>query len=82
MAHTWGSKFMVIASIFLHYSYMTLPFRGYWNSWIGPSTKTTKIGTPRNLNHPQYCFDVMMLGIILLQNILFYCILVYLYRYV
>ena len=41
-------------SIFFHNSYRKLPFRGYWNSWIGPSTKTTKIGTPRNLSHPQY----------------------------
>ena len=26
----------------------------YWNSWIGPFTKITKIGTPPNLSHPQY----------------------------
>ena len=29
-------------------SYRKLKFRRYWNSWIGPSTKNTKIGTPRN----------------------------------
>ena len=40
--------------IFFHNSYRKLQLRGYWNSWIGPSTKTTKIGTPRNLSHPQY----------------------------
>ena len=38
-------------SVFFHNSYKKLPFRGFWNSWIGPSTKTTKIGTPRNLSH-------------------------------
>ena len=27
---------------------------GYWNSWIGPSTKTTKIGNLRKLSHSQY----------------------------
>ena len=43
-------------SIFFHNSCWKLPFRGYWNSWIGPSTKTTKIGTPRNLSHPQYAW--------------------------
>ena len=41
-------------SIFVHNSYRKVPFRGYWNSWIGPSKKTTKIGTPQNLSHPQY----------------------------
>ena len=41
-------------SVFFHNSYKKLPFRGFLNSWIGPSTKTTKIGTPRNLSHPQY----------------------------
>ena len=41
-------------SIFLHNSYRKLLFRGYYISWIGPSTKTTKIGTPRKLSHPQY----------------------------
>ena len=40
-------------SIFFRNSYRKLPFRGYWNSWIGPSTKTMKIGTPWNLSHPQ-----------------------------
>ena len=33
-------------SIFFHNSYRILPFCWYWNSWIGPSTKTTKIGYP------------------------------------
>ena len=32
-------------SIFFNYLYRKFPFRGYWNMWIGPSTKTTKIGT-------------------------------------
>ena len=41
-------------SIFFHNSYRKLPFRGFWNSRIGPSTKTTKIGTQRKLSHPQY----------------------------
>ena len=34
--------------------YRKLVFRGYWNSWMGPSTKTTNFGTRRKLNHPQY----------------------------
>ena len=33
-------------SIFLHNSYRKSLIRGYCNSWIGPSTKTRKIGTP------------------------------------
>ena len=41
-------------SIFFHNSYRKLPFCGYWNSWIVPFTKTMKIGTQRNLSHPQY----------------------------
>ena len=41
-------------NIFLHNSYRTLLISGYWNSWIGPSTKTTKIDTPRKLSHPEY----------------------------
>ena len=41
-------------SIFLHNSYIKSLNRWYWNSWIEPSTKTTKIGTPRKLSHPQY----------------------------
>ena len=45
-------------SIFLHNSYRKLLIRGYWNSWMGPFTKTTKIGTPRNLSHPQYTLFV------------------------
>ena len=53
MTHSWGFKIRG-HSIFFHNSYRILPFRWYWNSWIGPSTKTTKIGTPRNLSHPQY----------------------------
>ena len=42
-------------SIFLHNSYKIALFCGYWNSWIGPSTKMMKIGTPQKLSHPQYC---------------------------
>ena len=41
-------------SVFFHNSYRKLPFRRFWNSWIVHFTKTTKIGTPRNLSHPQY----------------------------
>ena len=58
----WGQ------SISFHNSYRKLPFRGYWNSWIGPSTKTTKIGTPRNLSHPQY-FKYLRLKYESLQNL-------------
>ena len=43
-------------SISFHNSYRKLLFRGYWNSWIGPSTK---IGTPRNLSHSQYSFEML-----------------------
>ena len=53
-------------SVFFHNSYKKLPFREFWNSWIGPSTKNTKIGTPRNLSHPQY---VMKLTNIKLLNL-------------
>ena len=41
-------------NVFLHSSYRKSLFRGYLNSWVGPSTKTTKIGTPRKLSHTQY----------------------------
>ena len=41
-------------SIFLHNSYRKLLIRWYWNSWIGPSTKTRKICTPQKLSHSQY----------------------------
>ena len=41
-------------SDFLHNSNRKSLICGYWNSWIWPSMKTTKIGTPRKLNHPQY----------------------------
>ena len=44
-------------SIFIHNLYRKLPFHGYCNSWIRPSMKTTKIGTPRNLSHLQYIPD-------------------------
>ena len=44
--------------IFFYNSYRKLPFRGYWNLWTGHSTNTTKIGTRRNLSHPQY-YDAM-----------------------
>ena len=43
-------------TIFLHDSYRKLLFRGYWNLWIRPLMKTTKIGTQRKLSHPQYLF--------------------------
>ena len=33
--------------IFFHNSYRKLPVRRYWNSWIGPSMKNKKIGTPQ-----------------------------------
>ena len=46
--------------IFFHNSYRKLQFPGYWNLWIRPSTKTTKICTPRNLSHPQYCQSLAM----------------------
>ena len=46
--------------IFLHSSYRKSLFRGYWNSWIRPSTKTTKTGTPRKLSHPQYLYVCRM----------------------
>ena len=39
-------------SIFLYNPYRKL--HGYWNSWIGPSTKTTKIGILRKLSHTRY----------------------------
>ena len=41
-------------SIFLNNSYRKSLFRLHWNSWMGPSTKTTKIGTQHKLSHPQY----------------------------
>ena len=41
-------------SISFNNLYRKLKFRGYWNSWIRPSMKTTKIGTPRNLSYQQY----------------------------
>ena len=40
--------------IFIHKSNRKLLFRWYWNSWIGPSTKTTKIDTPWKLCLSQY----------------------------
>ena len=36
-------------SVFLHYTYRKSLFRGHWNSWIGPSTKTTKNWYPMNI---------------------------------
>ena len=53
MAHSWGSKFVAIEFSFINFYRQSL-FRGYWNSWIGPATKTKKIGTPRKFSHPQY----------------------------
>ena len=58
-------------SIFPHNSYRKSLIRGYWNSLIGPSTKTTKIGTPRKLSHPQYPFFNTKHPIILLRASLF-----------
>ena len=58
-------------SIFLHNSYRKLLIRGYWNSWIGPSMKTTKIGTPRKLSHPQYFYFTVIYSI-LLKLIIFF----------
>ena len=47
-------------TIFLHNSYIKSLIRWYWNSWIEPSTKTTKIGTPRKLSHPQYFVSIII----------------------
>ena len=44
--------------IFLHYLYRKSLIRGYWNSWIGSSTKTTKIGSPQKLSHPQLIITI------------------------
>ena len=52
MTYWWGSKFL--ARVFSFIIHTEIPYRGYWNSWIRHSTKTTKIGTPPNLSHPQY----------------------------
>ena len=40
--------------IVLHNPYGKSPNRVFWNSWMGPSTKSTKIGSPRKVNHQQY----------------------------
>ena len=48
-------------SIFLNNSYRSSLIRGYWNSWIGSSAKTTKIGTPQKLCHPQYFVEILIL---------------------
>ena len=53
ITHSWGSNFVAILFSFIIDTEKSL-FRGYWNLWIGPSTKTTKIGTPWKLSHPQY----------------------------
>ena len=37
-----------------HNSYRKLLFRCYWNSWMGPSMKTTKICTPQKFSHSQH----------------------------
>ena len=52
--HTFLGFKIRVHSIFLHNSKRKMLFRGYWNSWIRPSTKTTKICTPQKLSHPQY----------------------------
>ena len=41
-------------NIFIHLNNRNMLHRGYWNSWFRPSTKTTKIGTPRNFSQPPY----------------------------
>ena len=46
--------------IFFHKSYRKSLFCWHWNSWLGPSTKITKIGTQGKLSHPQYT-SVMVL---------------------
>ena len=43
-----------VHSILLHNVNIKSLFRGYLISWIVPSMKTMKIGTPRKLSHPQY----------------------------
>ena len=56
--------------LFLHNSYRQSLIRGYWNSWIGPSTKTTKIGTPWKLSHPQcyICIDVFVCAMNMIER--------------
>ena len=57
MAYSFGSKFVAIIFSFINHtencSFVGTSIR-YMNSWIGPSTKTTKIGTPQKLSHSQY----------------------------
>ena len=51
ITHWWGSKFVAIVFSLIILKIESL-FHWYLNSWIGPSTKTTKIGTQRKLSHP------------------------------
>ena len=46
-------------NIFFHNSYRKSLIRGYWNSWTGPSMKTTEIGTPGKLSHPQSILEII-----------------------
>ena len=43
MTHLWGSKFVARVFSFKSHYNRKWSFRGYWNSWIGPSSKTMKI---------------------------------------
>ena len=40
---------------------ITTVIHGYWNSWIEPSMKTTKTGTPRKLSHTQYVSSISLI---------------------
>ena len=41
-------------TFFFHTSYRKSLIRGYWNSLIGYSKKTTEIGTPQKLSRPKF----------------------------
>ena len=58
--------------IFLHNSYKKLLICRYLKSWVGPSTKTTKIGPHEKLSHPQYFFQPRL---ILIWSKFKYCLL-------
>ena len=53
----WGSKFVAIVFSFIIHTENHL-FVGTWIIGLDPPRKTTKIGTPRKLSHPQYLFIV------------------------
>ena len=59
MTHSWGSKFVAIVFSFIihteNYSFVGTGIRGLY-----PSTKTTKIGIPQNLSHPQYSERILL----------------------